>query len=81
MIVRLSHPWRWHHIRDILDTDRDPITEIEARALIRGGIARNVDDILEDVGGGWFAVPRPDGTTDKVRGHKTAVRMLRRDAR
>ena len=83
MILRLSHPWKWHHTRDILDTDRpaDGITEAEARRLIRGGIARPIEDVVEDLGGGWYQVPLSGGKSEKVQGLKAAVRLLRRDAR
>lgn len=80
MIVQLSHPWRWHRTRDILDTEAGDLTEGEARALISGGIARNVDDLIGEGEGGWYDVPLSDGTTKRVRGRPAAVRALRRDA-
>lgn len=80
MIIRLSHPWRWHRTLDILDTDNSDLTEGEARALIGGGIARDVDDIIGPGEGGWYDVPLSDGNTKRVRGRAAAIRTLRRDA-
>lgn len=80
MIIRLSHPYQWHKTLDILDTDHDDITEEEARRLIRGGIAKPIEDVVEDNGGGWYTVPVGPGKTKKVQGLDRAVRALKRAA-
>lgn len=80
MIIRLSHPWRWHKTRDVLDTDADDLTEGEARRLVSGGIAVDVDELIGEGEGGWYTVPLSGGKTKRVRGRDKAVRALRRDA-
>lgn len=80
MIIRLSHPWRWHRTRDVLDTDAGDLTEGEARRLIRGGIARDVDELLGEGAGGWYELTLSDGNTKRYRGRAAAIRALRRDA-
>lgn len=81
MIVRLSHPWRWHRTRAVLDTEGGLITEDEARALIHGGIARDVEDLIENLGGGYYVVTLSGGKTKKVRGKPAAIKALKRDGR
>lgn len=80
MKVRLSHPWRWHRTLDVLDTDAGDLTEAEARRLIRGGIARDVAELIEHTGGGWYTVKLSGGKTARVRGEAAAIRALERDA-
>jgi hypothetical protein len=80
LIVRLSHPWKWHRTRDVLDTEDGDLTEGEALRLIRGGIARDVDELIGAGEGGWYSVKLSDGKTKRYRGRANAIRALRRDA-
>lgn len=80
MIIRLSHPWRWHKTRDVLDTEAGDLTDGEARRLIRAGIARDVDELIGSGDGGWYLVPLSGGKTKRVRGRAAAIKALRRDA-
>lgn len=75
----LSHPWRHHRTRDVLEVgvDLDPV---EARQLVRGGIARDVGDVIRPTGGGWYAVPVSDGNTKRVQGLTRALDLLRDEA-
>ncbi len=79
MIVRLSHPWKWHLVRDVLDTEAGDLTDAEARRLIHGGIAVDVDTILAPVGGGVFEVQLRAGPR-RVRGRARAILALKEDA-
>lgn len=79
MIIRLSHPWSYHKTRDIL-TAPDDLSEGQARALVSGGAARRLEDIVTDLGGGWYEVPLRNGKTKKVRSLDAAVKILKRQA-
>lgn len=79
MIVRLSHPWRWHKTRDVLDTTAGDLTDAEASKLVRVGYARDVADLIEPLGGGWVTVQLSDGPR-KVQGHDAAIAALREDS-
>lgn len=80
MIIRLSHPWKWHLTRDILDTEDGDLTEPEARKLVRSGRARALESIVTDVGGGWYEVPLRSGKVKKVQGLAKVKKLLRREA-
>lgn len=80
MLVILSHPWRWHHPRDVLDTARGQLTEAEAANLVRAGYAQTFDQRVRPLGGGWLEVVLADGNLVKVQGRQAAERALRKDA-
>lgn len=79
MIVRLNHPWKYHHTLDVLDSDGPHLTLDEARALTRTGYATDVDELITPTGGGWVVVALQAGPK-KVRGTAAALRALRRAA-
>lgn len=80
MIVRLSHPWKYHHTRDLLDTDRGELTTREAAKLIRAGYAVDVDTLIEAGAGGWVTVTTSAGP-QRVQGREKAIELLRADSR
>lgn len=77
--IRLSHPWKWHHVGDVLEVGVD-VTAAEAHHLIRAAIARDVADVITPLGNGWYAVPVSDRNTANVRGYEAAVDALRAEA-
>jgi hypothetical protein len=79
VIVRLSHPWKYHHTLDVLDTDAGDLTEPEARRLINAGFALDFDTIARPAGGGYFEVDFVAGTR-RVRGRPAVLKALRREA-
>lgn len=80
MVVLLSHPWRWHHIGDVLDTAAGDLTAEQASQLIRAGLAQPLERRLTDRGGGWLDVRTISGRTVRVRGRAEAIRLLRAEA-
>lgn len=81
MIIRLSHPWKYHHTLDLLDTETGDLSERDAKRLIRAGYAVDVENLLVPGAGGWYVVPLSDGTETKVQGRDAALAAMREDSR
>jgi hypothetical protein len=72
----MSHPWRHHKTNDVLEVGVD-VAEPDARKLVRCGRARDVADLVEDRGGGYWRVTLSDGNTKNRRSRAKAIADLR----
>lgn len=68
-IIRIAHPYLWHHPGDLIDTT-DPdsgITTDRARQLISAGYAVDVTDRIEGPDNGWLTFVTDAGEEVKAR--------------
>lgn len=75
MTIYLSHPFEHHRAREVIEVDA-----ITGARLVRAGYARHLEDVIEDLGGGYYNVPLRAGVK-KVRGKANAIKALERDGR
>ncbi len=74
--IRLSHPW--HYCDPLAVLDVAPTT---AAALIRGGVAQRVDNLIHHTGGGYYTVELANPRRIiRKRGYPAALATLDRNS-